>query len=306
MLRWLTVERGRSPATIEAYRRDLHRYLGYLRTLGKCTDNSADLGSVTEDEVLGYVAALQGSGLAPATVARAVVVARALHRFLAVEGMAADDPSAAVPTPQQRGAIPKALEEATVERLLGSIGGDRPVDVRDRAMLEVLYGCGLRISELVGLGFGDVDLDHRVIRVLGKGSKERIVPVGGAARRALECWLDEGGRPSMASPRRSSRDDAEAIFLNRRGGRLTRQGAWLVLRTRSQAAGIPDVHPHMLRHSCATHMLDHGADLRSVQEMLGHASISTTQIYTKVANQRLWEVYRHAHPRARKFDEVVS
>lgn len=303
LLRWLAVERGRAPSTLEAYRRDLHRYLRYLG-VDDAQREPVDLAAVTEETLVAYVAALREEGLAPRTVARAVVVTRLLHRFLAVEGVTTSDPSATLPTPHTPKGIPKALDEQTVARLLDSVAGDRPAERRDRAILEVLYGCGLRISELVGLGFGDVDLDHRVVRVLGKGSKERIVPLGGAARRALECWLDEGGRPAMVPQRWRSRGDADAVFLNQRGGRLTRQGAWLVLRGRCRDAGIDAVHPHMLRHSCATHMLDRGADLRAVQELLGHASISTTQIYTKVANQRLWDAYREAHPRARLFLEA--
>lgn len=299
MLRWLVVEQGRSAATIEAYHRDLVRYLRYLAARHGVEAAAVDLRSVDEDDMLAYVASLRDGGLAPATVTRAVVVARGLHRFMVTEGLSGGDPSAAVATPPVPAGVPKALDEDVVAALLDSVAGDRPVDRRDRAILEVLYGCGLRISELVGLGFGDVDLDHRVLRVLGKGAKERIVPLGRAARRSLEEWFDEGGRDAMVPPRWRSRSDADAVLLNQRGGRLTRQGAWGVLRNRSRAIGIDRVHPHVLRHSCATHMLDHGADLRAVQELLGHASISTTQIYTKVATARLWEVYLDAHPRAR-------
>ncbi len=292
LLEWLAVERGRSPRTIEVYRRELRRYTDHLA--------GRHLDEVVEDDLLAYVAALEATGLAPSTVARAVVVARALHRFAATEGAAPTDPSALVPLPRVPAGVPKALDEATVARLLDSVAGDRPVDRRDRLILEVLYGCGVRISELVGLGFRDVDLDGGLLRVLGKGSKERILPLGRPARRALECWLDEGGRPSMVPARWRHRDDADAVLLNQRSGRLTRQGAWLVLRNRARAVGLADVHPHVLRHSCATHMLDHGADLRAVQELLGHATISTTQVYTKVANARLWESYRSAHPRAER------
>ena len=173
------------------------------------------------------------------------------------------------------------------------------MDRRDRAAIEVLYGSGLRISELVGLSFGDVGLESRLVRAFGKGRKERIVPLGSPSVAALGRWLEPSGRPTMVPKRWSSRDDADAIFLNQRGGRLSRQGAWLVVRDRARAAGLGDhVHPHVLRHSCATHMLDGGADLRAVQELLGHASISTTQVYTHVATERLFETYRAAHPRA--------
>jgi integrase/recombinase XerD len=166
-------------------------------------------------------------------------------------------------------------------------------------MLELLYGSGLRVSELVGLSLGEVDLDAALVRVLGKGSKERIVPVGAHAVRALVAWLGEGGRPLLEPERWRRRGDAEAVFLGARGGRLTRQGAWDVLRRHGERVGLSGrLSPHVLRHSCATHMLDHGADIRAVQELLGHASISTTQIYTLVSTERLWEAYRSAHPRA--------
>lgn len=173
------------------------------------------------------------------------------------------------------------------------------MDIRDRAMLEVLYGSGVRISELCGLQLADVDVDSRLIRVFGKGAKERIVPLGRASLGALACWLDEEGRPTYSPTRWRSRDGATALFLNARGGRLTRQGAWFVIEGRARLAGLADVvSPHVLRHSCATHMLDHGADIRAVQEMLGHVSISTTQIYTKVAVERLWAEYDRCHPRS--------
>jgi integrase/recombinase XerD len=290
-LTWLVVERGRSSSTIEAYQRDLRRYLDYL--------GDQPVSAVTGDDVVDYVAHLRSVGLAPATVARATTVARSLHRYLVAEGLGDDDPTARVERPRVPAGLPKAITEDQVNALLDSITGDSPVDRRDRVILEVLYGCGVRISELVGLGLGDVDLDGRLLRVFGKGSKERIVPLGRPATRALETWFDPGGRPALMPDRWRSRDAADAVVLNQRGGRLTRQGAWLVLHNRARLVGLGAiVHPHVLRHSCATHMLDHGADLRAVQELLGHASISTTQTYTKVATERLWEVYDAAHPRA--------
>ncbi len=249
---------------------------------------------------MGLVHHLQATGLAPATVKRVVVAVRSLHRFLQAEGIATTDPGADVEAPRVPAGLPKAIPEADVARLLDSIGGDRPVDRRDRAALEVLYGTGLRIAELVGLSLADVDLDGSLLRAFGKGRKERIVPLGTMARRALESWFDTGGRPALV-PRRgfARRGDAEAVFLNQRGGRLTRQGAWLVVKARADAVGLAAVMwPHVLRHSCATHMLERGADIRSVQELLGHASISTTQLYTKVSGERLRSVYEAAHPRA--------
>jgi len=237
---------------------------------------------------------------APATVARTTVAVRSLHRYLAVEEVVEVDAGADVEAPRVPAGLPKALSEEEITRLLDGITGDEPVARRDRAMLEVLYGTGLRIAELVGLGLGDVDLDGALLRAFGKGRRERIVPIGRMARHALEAWYDPGGRPALAPARWARRGDAEAVFLNQRGGRLTRQGAWLVVKGRATAVGLGDrVWPHVLRHSCATHMLDHGADIRAVQELLGHASISTTQVYTKVSQERLFDAYRAAHPRAR-------
>ena len=178
--------------------------------------------------------------------------------------------------------------------------GDEPTDRRDRAILEVLYGTGLRISELVGLSLSDVDLEGGLLRAFGKGAKERVVPLGRMASSALEGWLTNGGRDRLVPERWRRRGDADAVFLNARGGRLSRQGAWGVVRKYGDQVGLADrLTPHVLRHSCATHMLDHGADIRAVQELLGHASISTTQVYTMVSTERLRAVYESAHPRAR-------
>lgn len=293
-LTWLAIERGRSPSTIEAYERDL---AGYVEWLGDTPVVAAD-----EATVLAYVHHLQAQELKAATVKRAVVAVRSLHRYLAVEGLVAVDPGADVAAPNVPSGLPKALTEAQVEQLLAAVPRGSAIDRRDTAMLEVLYGTGLRIAELVGLSLPDVDLDGALLRAFGKGRKERIVPLGTMARRSLEDWLDGDGRPALV-PRGgfARRGDAEAVFLNRRGGRLTRQGAWLVVRQRAEAAGLGGlVWPHVLRHSCATHMLDHGADIRAVQELLGHASISTTQLYTKVSTDRLRSAYESAHPRARR------
>jgi site-specific recombinase XerD len=294
-LTWLAVERGRTPSTIEAYRRDLRRYARWLR------ERNGTVEQVTEADLVAYVHALRDRGLAPATTARAVVAARALHRYLAVEGVVDTDPGADVAAPGVPSGLPKALTEADITRLLDGVTGDLPVDRRDRAMLEVLYGTGLRIAELVGLSLADVDVDGGLLRAFGKGRKERIVPLGRLARQSLETWLDPGGRPSMVPAQWARRSDAEAVFLNQRGGRLTRQGAWLVVKRRADTVGLgASVWPHVLRHSCATHMLDRGADIRAVQELLGHASISTTQTYTRVSTERLRTVYDAAHPRARR------
>lgn len=293
-LSWLATERGRSASTQAAYRRDARRWWGWLRGHGH-----TGLGTVTERDIEAYVGDLRAGGLAPATVARAVVAVRSLHRFLAEEGRAEDDPGAEVAAPRVPAGLPKALSESEVEALLAAVAGDDPVARRDRAMLEVLYGTGLRISELVGLRLADVDLESALLRAFGKGAKERVVPLGRHAVAALYEWLRPGGRPGLEPERWARRGDAEAVFLNRRGGRLSRQGAWLVVTRHGEAAGLAGkLTPHVLRHSCATHMLDHGADIRAVQELLGHASISTTQVYTRVSTERLWAAYRAAHPRA--------
>lgn len=293
LLLWLAAERGRSASTLDAYRRDLRGYARWLAARGVA------IAEVAEADVIAYITELRSRNLAPASVARSLVPVRAVHRFLAAEGRVASDPAAHVERPRVPRGLPKALSEDEVERLLAAPAGGSPIALRDRAMLELLYGTGLRVSELVGLSLGDLDLDGALLRAFGKGSKERIVPIGGHATRALAAWLGEAGRPLLAPGQWRRRGDAEAVFLGKRGGRLTRQGAWDVLRRYGERVGLAGrLSPHVLRHSCATHMLDHGADIRVVQELLGHASINTTQIYTLVSTERLWEVYRAAHPRA--------
>jgi integrase/recombinase XerD len=256
------------------------------------------LTEVTAADIAAYMTHLKKQGKAPASVARASVAVRSLHHFLADEGLSAIDEAAGVEAPRVPAGLPKALEEAEVTDLIEGVVGDDPISKRDRAVLEVLYGTGIRISELVGLSLVDVDLDGALLRAFGKGSKERIVPLGRPARRALAEWFD-AGRPALEPERWARRGDAEAVFLNARGGRLTRAGGWLVVKKHGDRAGLGDrLSPHVLRHSCATHLLDHGADIRAVQELLGHVSISTTQVYTKVSTERLWQVYQDAHPRA--------
>jgi integrase/recombinase XerD len=293
-LSWLGVERGRSANTLAAYRRDLNTYWAFLR------DRGLAVTAVTEPVVEDYVASLRGEGRAPSSIARALVTVRSLHRFLVDEGMTSVDPTDAVGSPRVPQGLPKALTETEIERLLAAVAGDDARARRDRAILEVLYGCGLRISELVGLSLADLDLEQGFLRAFGKGAKERVVPVGRFAREALGAWLTPAGRGAMVPERVARRDDADAVFLNSRGRRLSRQGAWGIVRRYGDRVGLGDrLSPHVLRHSCATHMLDHGADIRAVQELLGHASISTTQVYTKVSTERLWRVYAEAHPRAR-------
>ncbi len=293
LLSWWAVEKGRSANTLAAYRRDLRAYWRWLHEDGR------SLGAVDETTVEAYVAHLRSTGKAPSSVARALVSVRSLHRFLPAEAHLEADPTAAVDVPRVPQGLPKALAEDEVERLLGAVVGEEATARRDRAILEVLYGTGLRITELVGLSLADVDLDGAAARALGKGHKGRVVPLGRLAIDALAAWLHPTGRGALAPDRWARRGDAEAVFLNVRGGRLTRQGAWGIVRRYGDRVGLGErLSPHVLRHSCATHMLDHGADIRTVQELLGHASISTTQVYTRVSTERLWQVYAEAHPRA--------
>ena len=292
-LAWLAVERGRSVRTIEAYRRDLLRYRSHLAARGRSLDDVGDT------DVVAFIRALQSEGLAAASVTRMLVSVRGLHRFLVAEGHRADDPTADVEIPSLPRGLPKALSVAQIVSLMDAVVGDDPAARRDRAVLELLYGTGCRISEAGSLSLPDVDLHDGLVRVTGKGARERIVPLGRCAAEALQRWLAPQGRGALEPDRWARRGDAEAVFLNQRGGRLSRQGLWLVVRRHGDAAGIGSLlTPHVLRHSCATHMLDGGADIRFVQEMLGHASISTTQIYTRVSTERLRAVYRAAHPRA--------
>ncbi|MDQ6614240.1 MAG: site-specific tyrosine recombinase XerD [Actinomycetota bacterium] len=292
-LSWLAVERGRAVNTLAAYRRDLRAYEAWLR------QQHLDLGDVTEADVLAYLAVLWASGRAPSSVARALVAVRSLHHFLVDEGHSGTDPTGDVGNPKVPQGLPKALTETDVVSLLGAVVGEDATARRDRAILELLYGTGMRISELVGLSLHDLALDTEVVRVLGKGSKERLVPLGRYARAALDDWLSANGRGAMSPTRWARRGDSEAVFLNARGGRLSRQGAWGIVRRHGDKVGLGDrLSPHVLRHSCATHMLDHGADIRVVQELLGHASIATTQVYTKASTERLRSAYDAAHPRA--------
>jgi integrase/recombinase XerD len=298
---WLAVERGLADNTLAAYRRDLRRYAAFLAGAG--ITEPAHIG---ESTVHAYVAHLQAlvddDGrplLAPSSIARALVAVRSFHRFCAAEGLLPDDPSEGVGAPRVPQGIPKALGEDEVEALLAAVVGDTPLAQRDRAILETLYATGIRISELVGLDLGDVDLDDATLRVLGKGAKERVVPIGRSARRVLRVYLADG-RLALRDERRR-RAGGDAVFLNARGGRISRQACWTIVTRAGTRAGLGDrLSPHVLRHSCATHMLDHGADIRVVQELLGHASISTTQVYTKVSPERLRAVYDAAHPRARR------
>lgn len=276
----LRVERGLAANTVKAYRRDLDEYLEFLGDRAP----SADV-------VAAFAAHLRASGLAPATVARRLAAVRGLHRFLVTEGFATDDPTRLIEPEPRRPPMPKALTVEEVFALLASPDPDTPAGRRDRALLEFLYATGSRVSEAVGVDLAHVDLAERHALVTGKGARQRLVPLGGAAVRAIEAWLPD--RLQLAR----GRDDA--LFLNLKGRRLTRQGVYRIVRIHAHRAGVGEVSPHVLRHSTATHMLEGGADLRTVQEILGHASLSTTQVYTKVSPQHLLEVYVQSHPRSR-------
>jgi integrase/recombinase XerD len=297
-LSWLEVERGRSPRTLASYRRDLAAYAA-----ATAAGSGVSVEDATASDVAAHLAALRRSHSA-ASVARARSSIRGFHRFLTEEALRGDDPTLDLPPVSVSDLLPKALSEEDVGRLLGAIVGTGPAVLRDRALLEVLYGTGARVSEVVGLNLGDVAAAVEagglpLVRVLGKGDKERVVPLGGPARDALTAWLSAEGRPLFVPERWKRRRDAEAVFLNARGGRLTRVGAFGVVKKYARRVGLGDeVSPHVLRHSCATHMLGRGADIRVVQELLGHASVATTQRYTKVSPEHLRRAYEDAHPRA--------
>jgi len=290
----LAVEKGRALNTLDAYRRDLRTYFSWLG------DRSVtDVGLVTADDIVDFTRFLQDGSRAPASQNRIMAAVRGLHRFLVVENVVQVDPTADVEAARLPRGLPKALSEPQITSLIDAVEGDDPVSLRDRAILETLYGTGMRITELVSLSLEDVDLSASLIRVTGKGNKQRLVPVGRLAQSALEAWLEPGGRRELAPSQWANRDDEAAVFLNQRGGRLSRQGGWLVVRKHGMSVGLADqLSPHVLRHSCATHMLDHGADIRTVQELLGHASVTTTQLYTKVSTDLMVREYSRAHPRA--------
>ncbi|MCQ3814797.1 MAG: tyrosine recombinase XerD [Acidimicrobiia bacterium] len=292
-LAWLAIEKGRSAKTIASYRSDLLRYQEHLMQV-KVTPQEASAEDIVE-----FLKVLQSVGLAAASVTRNLVAVRGLHRFMVAEEMRFDDPTVHVEIPRVPRGLPKALSESEVLAVLDAVLGDDHVARRDRAILEALYGTGARVGELAGLSLGDLDLHDGLARLLGKGNVERIVPLGRQAAAALRAWFEPQGRGQMEPKRWARRSDAEAVFLNHRGSRLSRQSIWSIVCRYGSVAGLGGkLTPHVLRHCFATHMLNNGADIRTVQELLGHASISTTQVYTKVANERLLSVYRSAHPRA--------
>jgi integrase/recombinase XerD len=276
----------RSPRTVDAYRRDLAALGSYL---GK------PVSSATVEELERYTAQMRADGLASTTIARRTAAARSFYRHQQLLGARGDNPAAAVKLPRRPRPLPKTLSPGEAERLVDAAKGTKPRDLRDHALVELLYGAGLRVSEAVGLDRSGVDLEDRFVRVTGKGGKERVVPVGRPAAEALRRYLSRG-RPYL------DRRHRPELFLNAQGGPLTRAGAFLILRRLAAKAGLDPtrIHPHILRHSFATHLLEGGADLRSVQEMLGHADLSTTELYTHVSDLRRRELYFRAHPHARR------
>ena len=293
------MERGLAANTLASYRRDLSRYQQVMAAAGR-----TEIGEVTSADIASYLAGLRAGDadhppLAASSAGRAMAAVRGLHAFACAQGMTAADPARPVTPPAPPRRLPKAISVAEVERLLDAAGPgpqDDPRGVRDRALLEFLYATGARISEATALDVDGLTLDGEPAVLLdGKGGKQRIVPLGRYAAAALDAYLVRA-RPALAAG--ATRTVPPAVFLNARAGRLTRQGAWAVLRAAAERANLPQVSPHTLRHSFATHMLDGGADIRVVQELLGHASVTTTQIYTLVTVEKLREVYAAAHPRA--------
>ncbi len=300
----LQVERGLSANTLSAYRRDINRYLGFLH------ERRQPLLEVKPEHLRSFLVSLtnpeanpetgeQPRALSARTAARVIIAVRGLHKFLALEGHTATDPAAGIKPPAHREPLPKALPIDQVQQLLGTMPANTARQLRDRALLEFLYSTGARITEAIDVDVDDLHLDERdgqppVVLVRGKGGKDRLVPVGSYAREALEAYLVRG-RPELSGAGRGS----AAVFLNARGGRLSRQSAWQILKDAAAAAKLEaDVSPHTLRHCFATHLLQGGADVRVVQELLGHSSVTTTQVYTKVTPDQLQEVFRTSHPRA--------
>jgi integrase/recombinase XerD len=276
----------RAPKTVDAYRRDLAALAAWL---------DGPIAGITTEQLEQYLAGLRAAGLSPSTIGRRAAAIRSFFRHQALLGVRTDNPAAELQLPRRRRTLPRTLSPTEAERLVEAAAGTTPRDLRDRALVELLYGAGLRVSEAVGLHKASVDLDNRLVRCVGKGAKERVVPIGRQAVQALRRYLSRG-RPFLDARHRPE------LFLNAKGGGLTRAGAFLILRRLAAKAGLePErVHPHLLRHSFATHLLEGGADLRSVQEMLGHADLATTELYTHVSDRRRRELYFQAHPHARR------
>ncbi|CAK7015266.1 MAG: Tyrosine recombinase XerD [Paraeggerthella hongkongensis] len=286
----LRIERGSSPLTVSAYASDLRDFAAFLDARGV-----KSVGDVQRETIVAYEADLFGRAYAAATVDRHVSVLKGFYRFLVREGHVRRNPTDTLQLPKAPDRLPDVLSAAQVESMLSDPPERASIPLRNRAILEVLYGCGLRVSECVGLDLGDAVLEEGYLRILGKGGKERVSPISGAALRSLADYLDEG-RPGLAKP---DAKPTSAVFLNARGGRLTRQSVHAIVAEAGRSVGVTNLHPHTLRHSFATHMLEGGADLRVIQEILGHSDISTTQIYTHINRAHMREEYLRAHPRAK-------
>lgn len=296
-LAYLAVERGSSPATVAAYRRDLRDYLAFLAQAG-----IDDVGAVTRQTVVDYENGLvsrpiddEGNCYSAATVQRHVSMLKGFHKFCVREDMSPKDPTATIALPKRPQRLPDVLSIDQVGEMMdkASVQWEGPTALRNMAILEVLYGCGLRASELTGLDLGSLHFEDGFVSVVGKGGKARVVPLSGKAEQALAAYVDQG-RPAFCK----QAVPTNAVFLNARGGRLSRQSVFGIVQQAGRLIGCEKLHPHTLRHSFATHLLEGGADLRAIQDMLGHSDIATTQIYTHVQRQHIIEEYRHAHPRA--------
>ncbi len=285
---YLTIERGRSSNTCESYNRDLKKYISFLSE-----NEIGDFDQIKPPDITGFLSALRSSGQAPSSVARAAASIRSFHKFLVLEDIADQNPAENLEAPKKALRLPGVLSIELVEKLLAQPFRPGPAGRRDKAIIEVLYSCGLRVSELVGLDVDDLDLAEGYVTCIGKGNKQRLVPFGAGAQTTLHDYL------SLRSKLGGQIRPEPALFLNQRGTRLSRQSCWKITKRYAARVGIERIYPHSLRHSFATHLLKGGADLRAVQEMLGHASISTTQIYTSLSRDDLREIYEESHPRAR-------
>lgn len=285
-LQSLQVEEGASPLTVSAYRRDLRRLAAFLASRRRT------LETARSTDLVAHLGALHARGLGPRTLARQIAAVRGLYRFARASGRIADDPAALLESPRLPRRLPRALSRADARALVEAAAGDAPRALRDRAILELLYGSGLRASELVGLKPSDLDLHGQFLVCQGKGSRQRLVPVGGEARRALREYLARG-RPALVRAR-----DPGTLFVNQHGRPLSRQGLWVLVRAHARRIGVRRAFPHALRHSFASHLLEGGADLRSVQALLGHADIGTTEVYTHLPTDAVRRMYRRFHPRA--------
>lgn len=293
-LMYMAVERGLSQASVDAYGRDLRDYFTFIakRGVGSYDD-------IRREDITDYMASLREREYAASSIERHIAALRSYHKFCVREGITEVDPVSSVPLPKVPSRLPDSITIQQIAALLDQPFDETPAGIRDHAILEVLYGCGLRVSELTGLDFGNLLLEDDIVRVKGKGGKERLVPVLGTARMALEEYL-RSSRPLLHTAKNAGAQDPHAIFLNTRGGRLTRRSVCSLVERYGRNVGLEGLHPHTLRHSFATHMLEGGADLRMLQEMLGHSDISTTQIYTHVDRSHIREEYLSTHPRANK------